>query len=116
MIVASIRTATARPMPISLKSRKLSVTKTEKTTTITIAALVTVPAVVEIPWRTASVVLMPLQVGLADPREDEDVVVHREAEQDHEQEQRQPRRDASVGLEAEQALPVPSWKTSTRTP
>ncbi len=34
-------------------------TNTEKTTTITIAALVTVPAVVAMPWRTASVVLIP---------------------------------------------------------
>jgi hypothetical protein len=37
------------------------VTKTENTTTITAAALVTVPAVVEIPCRTASLVLMPLR-------------------------------------------------------
>ena len=49
MIVASISTATAKPTPISLKSRKLSVTKIENTTTIMIAALVTVPAVLEIP-------------------------------------------------------------------
>jgi hypothetical protein len=40
---------------------KLRVTKTEKTTTITLAALVTVPAVVEIPCRTASAVLIPLR-------------------------------------------------------
>src|ERR687894_2045489 len=50
MIVASISTAAARPTPISLKSRKLRVTKTENTTTITTAALVTVPAVVEIAY------------------------------------------------------------------
>ena len=59
MIVASISTAIARPSPSSLKSRKLSVTKTANTPTMTKAALVTVPAVVAIPWRTASWVLMP---------------------------------------------------------
>jgi len=59
MIVASIRTATARPSPSSLKSMKLSVTKTRKTPTITAAALVTVPAVVAMPCFTASSVVMP---------------------------------------------------------
>ena len=44
-------------------------------------------------------------VGLADPAEDEHVVVHREPEQDHEQEDRQERVDAAGGVEAEQLLP-----------
>src|SRR2546430_1826754 len=47
-IVASINTAAARPTPISLKSMNVSVMKTANTTTITIAALVTVPPVVAI--------------------------------------------------------------------
>jgi hypothetical protein len=34
-----------------------------------------------------------LVVSLLDPAEDEHVLVHRQSEQDHEQEQRQPRRD-----------------------
>ena len=106
MIVASIRTATARPSPSSLKSRKLSVTKTRKTPTITAAALVTVPAVVAMPCCTASSVLMPAVVELPDAGQDEHVVVHREPEQDHEQEQRQPVRDPAVRGEAEQALAV----------
>ena len=41
---------------------------------------------------------------LADPADDEHVVVHREAEQDHEQEQRDDRRDAGGRTEAEEAL------------
>src|SRR5947208_1539092 len=48
-IVASIRIATARPTPICLKSSALSVAKIANTATITIAALVTVPAVALIP-------------------------------------------------------------------
>ena len=59
MMVASISTAAASPSPSSLKSRKLSVMNTANTPTITTAALVTVPAVVEIPCLTASSVGMP---------------------------------------------------------
>ena len=57
--VASIRTATARPTPISFMSTMQSVAKIEKTATITAAALVTVPAVAAIPSRTASSLLRP---------------------------------------------------------
>ena len=74
-------------------------------TTITTAALVTTPAVVrDARARRRPRCSMPAVVGLADPAEDEHVVVHREAEQDHEQEHRQPRGDAAVRLEAEQVL------------
>src|SRR5438067_3106158 len=41
---------------------------------------------------------------LPDPADDEDVVVHREAEQDHEQEQRRDGVDPGGGAEAEEAL------------
>ena len=58
-IVASIRTATARPMPISFRSMSGSVTKTAKTATITTAALVTTPAVDLIPCEIASSVERP---------------------------------------------------------
>ena len=104
MIVASIRIATARPTPISLKSMKERVANTLNTRTITIAALVTVPA-------RAGDALADRVLGghapvvqLPDPGQDEHVVVHREPEQDHEQEQGQPVGDAAVGLEAEQLL------------
>ena len=89
-IVASMRIAAARPTPIILKSSIPSVAKIENTATITIAALVTTPAVALIPCGDRVVGAHAAVVGLADAAEDQHVVVHREAEQDHEQEQRQP--------------------------
>jgi hypothetical protein len=57
--VASIRIAAASPTPICLKSMKLRVAKIENTATITIAALVTVPAVEPMPRSIAFSVGMP---------------------------------------------------------
>ena len=57
--VASSRTATARPMPISFMSRIGMSANTANAPTITSAALVTTPAVVMIPWATASSVFIP---------------------------------------------------------
>ena len=54
-----MRTASASPTPISLKSIELSVAKIEKTPTMTIAALVTTPAVALMPCATASSVDIP---------------------------------------------------------
>ena len=104
MIVASSRTATARPTPICLKSSSVSVAKIANTATITTAALVTTPAVFLTPRKPPPPCVMPRSIRLADSREDEHVVVHRQPEQDHEQEQRQPRRDRVAGGEVEQAL------------
>ncbi len=59
MIVASIRIAAARPTPSCFISRPLSVAKAANTRTITMAAAVTVPAVVLMPCATALSVLMP---------------------------------------------------------
>ena len=106
MIVASISTATARPTPICLMSSVESVAKIANTATITSAALVTVLAVVRMPRSTASSVDRPPIDELLDPADDEHVVVHREAEQHREQEQRQPGDDAAVRVEAEQPLQV----------
>jgi hypothetical protein len=58
-MVASISTAVARPTPNCFSITTDSVAKIEKTKTITIAALVTTPAVVLIPNATASSVFMP---------------------------------------------------------
>ena len=58
-MVASIRIAAASPTPICLKIMNERTPKTEKTQTITSAALVMTPAVVLIPWETACSVLMP---------------------------------------------------------
>jgi hypothetical protein len=52
-MVASIRIAGARPTPNCLKIIACRAAKIAKTPTITIAALVTTPAVVLIPWATA---------------------------------------------------------------
>ena len=71
---------------------------------MTIAALVTTPAVDLIPCATASSMRRAAVERLADPADDEDVVVHREAEQDHEQEQRHHGVDPVGGADAEQTL------------
>ena len=106
MIVASSSTATARPTPICLMSSVESVAKIANTATITSAALVTVLAVVRIPRSTASCGREAAVDELADPAEDEDVVVHREPEEHGEEEERQPGDDAAVRVEAEHALQV----------
>ena len=58
-IVASIRIAAASPTPICLKIMNDSTPKTEKTQTMTSAALVITPAVVLIPCAIASSVVSP---------------------------------------------------------
>ena len=69
------------------------------------------------PCATASSVAHAAVVELPDAGEDEHVVVHREPEQDHEQEQRQPVRDSAVRGETDQRLqPLPFWNISTSTP
>src|SRR3954465_6014320 len=59
MIVASMKMATARPTPICLVSMPLWRANSPKTATMMIAALVMVPAVVLMPWATASAELIP---------------------------------------------------------
>ena len=59
-MVASIRIAAARPTPNCFRIIACSVAKIAKTPTMTIAALVTTPAVVLIPCEIASSVVMPL--------------------------------------------------------
>ncbi len=106
MIVASISTATARPTPICLMSSVLRQAKIANTATITAAAAVTVLAVEAMPRRHGLLGGGTAIDELLDPADDEHVVVHREAEQDHEQEQRQPGDDASVRVEVQEALEV----------
>jgi hypothetical protein len=76
-IVASIRTTTARPTPIPSWTRARRRLRSS----------------------------CPVE-GLADTAEDEHVVVHREAEQDDEQEQRDPRGDAAGRGEPEDVLAI----------
>ena len=106
MIVASISTASARPTPICLNSSIRRVAKIPNTATMTIAALVTTEAVLRDAVGDGLLGAHAAIVTLADAAEDEHVVVHRQPEQDHEQEQRQPRRDASDRGEAEHRLQV----------
>ena len=82
--------AEARPTPICLNSIDDSVAKMANTATITIAALVTTPAVLLMPVSHGPLGAHAAVVQLAHPGEDEHVVVHRQPEQHHEQEQRQP--------------------------
>ena len=58
-MVASIRIAAASPTPNCLKNGIESAPNTANTQTITIAALVTTPAVLLIPWATASSIVSP---------------------------------------------------------
>ena len=105
MIVASIRIAAASPTPICLKIMNDSTPKTEKTQTITSAALVIDTGGRLDPVRDRFLGGHAPVVGLSDPAQDEHVVVHREPEQDHEQEDREERHDASCRVEAEELLP-----------
>ena len=105
-IVASIRIAAARPTPSCFISWSEPVAKAPNVTTMTAAALVMTPAVLLMPWATALLRGHAAVDQLADPAQDEHVVVHREAEQDHEQEQRQPGRDAADRREPERLLTV----------
>ena len=59
MIVASTKMAKARPTPICCISSPLWVANSANTATMMIAALVIVPAVVLMPWATASAEDMP---------------------------------------------------------
>jgi hypothetical protein len=73
-IVASMRTASARPTPISLKSMELSVARIENTPIITVAALVTMPCRPD-PVRDRLVAAHAAVVALSDAAEDEHVVI-----------------------------------------
>ena len=53
---------------------------------------------------------------LLDPGQDEDLVVHRQPEQDREDEDRDPVLDGIGRPDAEQEPSQPSWKTRTTTP
>ena len=77
---------------------------TENTAIITSAALVTVPPVEPSASRRGLCRASRRPARLARPLEHQHGVVHRQAEQHHEREQRQPVDDRAVGAEAEQRL------------
>ena len=102
MIVASISSATATPKPICWNMIRSPRAKPENTATMISAAPVMIRAVEPTPNMTASVVSPRLVVALADPAEQEHLVVHREPEEHGEEEQRHPRLDRVRLLEPEQ--------------
>ena len=105
--VASSRIAEASPTPIIFISIIDSVAKIANTETITAAALVTTPAVSAMPRSTASPGRQPAVDVLADPAEHEHVVVHRQPDEHHEHEQRQPvDHEAGAGEVQEPAPPA----------
>ena len=115
MIVASISSATATPKPICWNMISSPLAKPANTATMISAAPVMIRAVEATPKTTACVVGSSspgrpgreLVVALLDPAEQEDLVVHREAEQDGEQEERHPGLDRVHLVEAEETGPEP---------
>ena len=87
--VASSSIATARPNPIAWMGVRLVRAKPVKTTTMIAAAVVMMPAVEFTARMVASSQLAPRSRSGADLGQQEDLVVHREAEEDAEQEERQ---------------------------
>ena len=88
--VASIRIDAASATPIIFISSMLRVMKMANTDTITAAALVITPAVSVMPRSHREPGGQAAGGVLADPGQDEHVVVHRQPDQDHHHEQREP--------------------------
>ena len=107
-IVASTSTATARPRPNSFSDRSSPSTNAENTHTMISAAAVITRAVAASPSATAVALSLRAVVLLLHAREQEDLVVHREAEHDREQHHRRPRLDRAFTVDADQArAPAP---------
>ena len=101
-IVASIKTATASPKPTCWSITSRPAANPPKTATMIRAAPVMIRAVDWRPTATDSLLRFVCVVVLLDPAEQEDVVVHAQAEQDREEEDRDPGLDRRGLLEAEQ--------------
>ena len=83
---------------------------------MTAAALAMTPAVPLIPSATGLSVDMPRSTSSRTRLRDEHAVVHREAEEDDEQEQRQPGGVPPTEVNASAFSPWPSWNTRVRMP
>ena len=103
-IVASTKIATARPRPNSCRPTMLPATKPENAAHMMIAAAVMIRPVRSSPWATAVALSAPVVPGLAHPRDEEDLVVHREAEEHREEEDRDPALDLAELVQPEEAL------------
>ena len=106
MSVASSSTATARPKPICWNITRSPAAKPAKTATMISAAPVMMPAVAPTPSVTGQRVVAGPVVVLLDAAEQEDLVVHREAEQHGEEEAAAPTARS----------PATCWKPSTPAP
>ena len=102
-IVASTMIATASPKPTCWKVTRSLEAIPAKTATMISAAPVMMLAVWRRPYSTDGPVLAGLVVALLDAAKQEDVVVHGEAEENREEEQRQPGLDHGSFLEAQKA-------------
>ena len=101
-MVASISTAIARPRPNSLSWRSSPRAKAANTQNMISAAAVMTRAVAARPSATAVALSLRAVVLLLDAREEEHLVVHRQAEHDGEQEHRHPRLDRPGLVDADQ--------------
>ena len=106
--VASSAIATASPTPISLICGTPVPAKIANTATMISAALEIVFALAARPSRDGPPVVAGGLVALLDAREHEDLVVHREAEDDRQQQRGRDRLHVAERLEAEEAVePAP---------
>ena len=107
-MVASTKIAVARPSPIILMPGSSPRMKPQKTATMISAAEVMIRPVPAMPRTTALVVVAGAQVLLANPRQQEHLVVHGQPEQDREHEHRDEREDRHGRLQADQVrAPAP---------
>ena len=106
-IVASTKIATARPSPNSCRPTMFPARNPENAAHMMTAAAVMIRPVRSSPWTTAALVVGPLVPCLPHARDEEDLVVHREAEEHREEEDRDPALDLVELVEAEQALADP---------
>ena len=107
-IVASTSTATASPRPNSFSDRSSPSTNAENTHTMISAAAVITRAVAARPSATAVALSLRAVVLLLHAREQEDLVVHRQAEHDREHHHRRPRLDRAFAVDADEAgAPAP---------
>ena len=105
-IVASRRTATPRPKPICWRKVRLAGREAAEDGDHDQGRAGDDPAPSRCrPTATDSALSLGQVVVLLDPAEQEDVVVHREAEEDREEEERQPGLDRLDLLEAEEVRP-----------
>ena len=106
MIVASTKIAAARPKPNSCSAATRPATKPRNAATMMIAAAVMIKAGPLEPVRDGGRVVLPGVPALAHPRDEEDLVVHREPEEHREEEDRDPPLDLRHRVDvAEERVP-----------